>query len=87
MLLQKNLQSIQNQTRFEDFMVEIDDGDFDIVLLAETWRAEKEEFYKTNFEDPTPHHNLDGEPPTLSDLLAQLPPDPADSSRLPPHPP
>ena len=29
-------------------MVEIDDGDFDIVLLAETWRAEKEEFYKTN---------------------------------------
>ena len=39
------------------------------------------------FEDPTPHHNLEGEPPTLSDLLAQLPPDPADSSRLPPHPP
>ena len=48
MLSQKNLQSIQNQTRFEDFMVEIDAGDFDIVLLAETWRAEKEEVYKTN---------------------------------------
>ena len=44
----KNLQSIQNQTRFEDFMVEIDDGDFDIHFLAETWRAEKEAFYKTN---------------------------------------
>ena len=39
------------------------------------------------FEDPTPHHNLEGEPPTFSDLLAQLPPDPAASSRLPPHPP
>ena len=32
------------------------------------------------FEDPTNHHNLDGEPPSLSDLLAQLPP-----SRLPPR--
>ena len=39
------------------------------------------------FEDPTHHHNLDGDPPPLSDLLAQLPPDPADPSRLPPHPP
>ena len=39
------------------------------------------------FEDPTHHHNLDGEPPSLSDLLAQLPPDPTDPSRLPPHPP
>ena len=35
----------------------------------------------------TYHHNLDGEPPPLSDLFAQLPPDPADRSRLPPHPP
>ena len=34
------------------------------------------------FEDPTHHHNLDGEPPSLSDLLAQLPPDPTDPSRL-----
>ena len=30
------------------------------------------------FEDLTHHHNLDGEPPSLSDLLAQLPPDPTD---------
>ena len=37
------------------------------------------------FEDPTNHHNLDGEPPSLSDLLAQLPPDPTDPSRLPPR--
>eukprot|EP00434_Breviolum_minutum_P031171 symbB.v1.2.027568.t1/scaffold2838.1/size69213/9 len=37
------------------------------------------------FEDPTNHHNLDGEPPALSDLLAQLPPDPTDPSRLPPR--
>ena len=37
------------------------------------------------FEDPAHHHNLDGEPPPLSDLLAQLPPDPTDPSRLPPH--
>ena len=35
------------------------------------------------FEDPTNHHNLDGEPPSLSDLLAQ--PDPTDPSRLPPR--
>ena len=35
------------------------------------------------FEDPAHHHNLDGEPPPLSDLLAQLPPDPTDPSRLP----
>ena len=44
----KNLQSIQTQTRFEDFMVEVDDADFDILLLTETWRSEREEFYKTN---------------------------------------
>ena len=37
------------------------------------------------FEDPAHHHNLDGEPPPLSDLLAQLPADPTDPSRLPPH--
>ena len=37
------------------------------------------------FEDPTHHHNLDGEPPSLSDLLAQPAPDPTDPSRLPPH--
>ena len=29
------------------------------------------------------YHNLEGEPPPLSDLLAQLPPDPTDPSRLP----
>ena len=44
----KNLQSIQTQTRFEDFMVEVDDADFDVLLLTETWRSEREEFYKTN---------------------------------------
>ena len=38
-------------------------------------------------QDPPHHQNLDGESPPLSDLLAQLPPDPADPSRLPPHPP
>ena len=42
------LQRIQTQTRFEDFMVEVDDADFDILLLTETWRSEREEFYKTN---------------------------------------
>ena len=47
-VLVKNLQSIQTQTRFEDFMVEVDDADFDILLLTETWRSEREEFYKTN---------------------------------------
>ena len=28
-------------------MVEIDDADFDVLLLSETWRSECEEFYKT----------------------------------------
>ena len=35
------------------------------------------------FEDPTHHHNLDGEPPSLSDLLAQLPPDPTHPADYP----
>ena len=43
----KFLKNIQAQTRFEDFMVEVDDADFDVLLLSETWRSECEEFYKT----------------------------------------
>ena len=45
----KNLQSIQTQTRFEDFMVEVDDADFDILLLTETWRSEREELWWPKF--------------------------------------
>ena len=29
-------------------MVEVDDADFDILLLTETWRSEREQFSKTN---------------------------------------
>ena len=29
-------------------MVEVDDADFDILLLTETWRSDREELYKTN---------------------------------------
>ena len=43
----KNLQSIRNQTRFEDFMTELDGSDFDLLLLCETWGMEREEFFKT----------------------------------------
>ena len=39
------------------------------------------------FEDPTPHHNLEGEPATLSDLLAQLPLTPQTPAASPPTPP
>ena len=41
----KNLQSIQGKERFEDFMVELDTFEFDLLLLSETWRGEKRTFY------------------------------------------
>ena len=46
-MVTKNLESIRNQTRFEDFMTELDGNDFDLLLLCETWRMEREEFFKT----------------------------------------
>ena len=42
-VLAKNVQSIRTTSRFEDFLVEIDTADFDILFLCETWREESEE--------------------------------------------
>ena len=61
---------------------------FKRALMRQVWWQNFSAFAASLlFEDPTHHHNLDGEPPSLSDLLAQLPPDPTHPSRLPPHPP
>ena len=46
-VVSKNLQSIQGKERFEDFMVELDTFEFDLLLLSETWRGEKEEHFTT----------------------------------------
>ena len=43
----KKLQSIQAKERFEDFMVELDTFEFDLLLLSETWRGDREEHFTT----------------------------------------
>ena len=43
----KNLQSIQAKERFEDCMVELDTFEFDLLLLSETWRGDREEHFTT----------------------------------------
>ena len=43
----KNLQSIQAKERFDDFMVELDTFEFDLLLLSETWRGDREEHFTT----------------------------------------
>ena len=43
----KNLQSIQAKERFENFLVEFDAFEFDVLLLSENWRADKEEHFTT----------------------------------------
>ena len=43
----KNLQSIQAKERVGDFMVELDTFKFDLLLLSETWRGDREEHLTT----------------------------------------
>ena len=43
----KNLQSIRNNDRFIDFLLELDRFDFDLLCLSETWRNEREEILET----------------------------------------
>ena len=39
----KNLQSIRDECRFQDFVAELDICDFDICLFCETWRVERQD--------------------------------------------
>jgi len=39
----KNLQSIREQSRFEDFLSELAETEYDIGFFSETWRKEREE--------------------------------------------
>ena len=39
----KNVQSIRDPSRFEDFLVELNHVEYDFLLLSETWRGEPEE--------------------------------------------
>ena len=44
-VISKNLQSIKNIDRFHDFLAEVDGYQFDLLLVAETWRDEHEETF------------------------------------------
>ena len=43
--VRKNVQSVRAQSRFEDFLAELDDATFDVCFLSETWRDDTEEFF------------------------------------------
>ena len=43
----KNLQSIRCESRWEDFIAELDQCDFDLLLICETWRGERDESFIT----------------------------------------
>ena len=42
----KNLQSIRSDNKFQDFIAELENCDFDILLVSETWRDKREESYR-----------------------------------------
>ena len=46
-VISKNLQSIKSIDRFHDFLAEVDKYQFDLLLVAETWRGEREEHFFT----------------------------------------
>ena len=41
-VLAKNVKSIRTTSKFEDFLLEIDTADFEILFPCETWREESE---------------------------------------------
>ena len=43
----KNLQSIRYESRWEDFIAELDQCDFDLLLICETWRGERDDSFIT----------------------------------------
>ena len=46
-LITKNLQSIRETSRFQDFITELDCISYDLMFLSETWRSETEESFET----------------------------------------
>ena len=43
----KNLQSIRSESRWQDFVAELNTCHFDLLLICETWRGEKDESFIT----------------------------------------
>ena len=43
----KNLQSVRDQARFEDFLCEVNALSYDVLFVSETWRDAHEEMFKT----------------------------------------
>ena len=46
-VITKNLQSIRGESRWEDFIAELDQCCFDLLLVSETWREERDECFIT----------------------------------------
>ena len=46
-VIAKNVQSIRDPSRFDDFLAEIDTCDFDILCISETWRGDDSESWTT----------------------------------------
>ena len=42
-VVNKNVQSLKHEDRFNDFVAEIDKLDFSVLCLCETWRNDREE--------------------------------------------
>lgn len=47
-VMTKNLQSIRETTRFQDFLAEVDDVFFDMLCVTETWREEAKTIFHTS---------------------------------------
>ena len=46
-VMAKNVQSIRSDNKFQDFIAELENCDFDIVLVSKTWRDKREEVIVT----------------------------------------
>ena len=46
-VMAQNLQSIRSDNKFQDFIAELENCDFDILLVSETWRDKREEVIVT----------------------------------------
>ena len=63
-LLTKNVQSLRDTVRFEDFLLELGRATYDIIFLTETWRDEREEIIATprgdllHFSGGSMHHGV-----------------------------
>ena len=44
-IITKNLQSIQYESRFQDFCIELSQCEYDIFFFNETWRHDREEYF------------------------------------------